>query len=564
MSDNNNFLNDDIETLDLSDIPEAIAAMEETGVIKPIAEIKEAEAKQVKEEEKTEEKAKQEEGKETLVESEDTKEVLQQTDETLSWDAIHEDMTEAPEDNVASQGEEPPKDDGDDDPQKKLTSQDRRLLRQKRRQTNRIIAFTVFFVLVALIAIGSIIGAKTVSKNSDRNEPVAVIEEITPTVTEPVIDMTPLITQEAEEEEKEEPTPEVQSEEELLEEMVTNMISEMTLEEKVAGLFIVTPESLTGQSAVTKAGDGTKEALEKYPVGGVVYFKQNITSADQIKEMIDNTVSYSRYPLFIAVDEEGGDVARIQQALKLDKIPTAAELGEENNTITTFDAYNSIGKYMKEYGFNLDFAPVADVLTNPDNKAIGNRSFGSDADVVTNMVSSAVKGLDDAGVYTCVKHFPGQGDVDGDTHQTLASTTKTKTDMENCELLSFKAAIESGVDMIMVGHFSAPALTEEPLPCSISKEVMTDLLRVEMGYNGVIITDSMSMAAISEYYGADEAAIKALKAGADMILVPEDFELAYNGVIDAVKNGTIDEHRINDSLARVYKVKYKDTLQSEE
>ena len=564
MSDNNNFLNDDIETLDLSDIPEAIAAMEETGVIKPIAEIKEAEAKQVKEEETTEEKAKQEEVKEALVESEDTKEVSEQTDETLSWDAIHEDMTEAPEDNVASQGEEPPKDDGDDDPKKKLTSQDRRLLRQKRRQTNRIIAFTVFFVLVALIAIGSIIGAKTVSKNSDKNEPVAVIEEITPAVTEPVIDMTPLITQEAEEEEKEEPTPEVQSEEELLEEMVTNMISEMTLEEKVAGLFIVTPESLTGQSAVTKAGDGTKEALEKYPVGGVVYFKQNITSADQIKEMIDNTVSYSRYPLFIAVDEEGGDVARIQQALKLDKIPTAAELGEENNTITTFDAYNSIGKYMKEYGFNLDFAPVADVLTNPDNKAIGNRSFGSDADVVTNMVSSAVKGLDDAGVYTCVKHFPGQGDVDGDTHQTLASTTKTKTDMENCELLSFKAAIESGVDMIMVGHFSAPALTEEPLPCSISKEVMTDLLRVEMGYNGVIITDSMSMAAISEYYGADEAAIKALKAGADMILMPEDFELAYNGVIDAVNNGTIDEHRINDSLARVYKVKYKDTLQSEE
>lgn len=561
MSDNNNFLNDDIETLDLSDIPEAIAAMEETGVIKPIAEIKEAEAKQAEAEKKNEET---DDTPDTPNQPEN-KEENTDPGETMSWDAIHENMTEAPEDNAAAAENEPPKEGGDNsEPPKKMTNEDRRIARQKRRQTNRIIAFTVFFVLVALIAIGSIIGAKAVSDGVEKEEPVAVIEEITPAVTEPVIDMTPLITQEEEEQEEEEPTPEVQSEEELLEEMVTNMIAEMTLEEKVAGLFIVTPESLTGQSAVTKAGDGTKEALEKYPVGGVVYFKQNITSADQIKEMIDNTVSYSRYPLFIAVDEEGGDVARIQQALKLDKIPTAKELGEENNTITTFDAYNSIGNYMKEYGFNLDFAPVADVLTNPDNKAIGDRSFGSDADVVTNMVSSAVKGLDEAGVYTCVKHFPGQGDVDGDTHQTLASTTKTKTDMESCELLSFKAAIESGVDMIMVGHFSAPALTEEPLPCSISKEVMTDLLRVEMGYNGVIITDSMSMAAISEYYGADEAAIKALKAGADMILMPEDFELAYNGVIDAVKDGTIDEHRINDSLARVYKVKYKDTLQPEE
>ena len=348
--------------------------------------------------------------------------------------------------------------------------------------------------------------------------------------------------------------------------MVTNMIAEMTLEEQVAALFIITPESLTGQQAVTKAGDGTKEALEKYPVGGIVYFKQNITSSDQIKEMIDNTKSYCRFPLFIAVDEEGGDVARIQQALKLDKTATAQELGNENNTITTFDAYDTIGKRLTEYGFNLDFAPVADVLTNPDNKAIGNRAFGSDPDVVSNMVVSAIGGLHENDVVTCVKHFPGQGDANGDTHQVLASSDRTRSDIENCELVPFKAAIDNGVDMIMVGHLSVPELMQENpnLPCSLSKEIMTDLLRVNMEYKGVIITDSMSMAAISEYYGADEAAIKALKAGADMILMPEDFELAFNGVVDAVKDGTIDEHRINDSLARVYKIKYRDTLEIDE
>jgi len=451
---------------------------------------------------------------------------------------------------------------------RKLTEQEKRLERQKRRKQSRMIALSVFAAVVILAVIGAVVGTKAIKRNEEAKVEQELSEQELPPVEEevPIVDMTPVITEEAEpepvpEEEVQEPE---QTEEELLEEMVVNMISEMTLEEKVAGLFIITPESLTGQSKVTKAGDGTKAALEKYPVGGIVYFKQNITSADQVKEMIDNTKAYCRYPMFIAVDEEGGDVARVQQGLKLDKTSTAEELGIENNTVTTFDTYSAIGNYLTEYGFNLDFAPVGDVLTNPDNQAIGNRSFSSDAEVVSNMVVSAIGGLHDSGMYTCVKHFPGQGNADADTHQTLANTDRTRADMDSCELLPFKAAIENGVDMIMIGHLSAPELMEESLPCSLSKEVITDLLRGEMGYNGVVITDSMSMAAISEYYGPDEAAIKALKAGADMVLMPENFETAYQGVIDAVNDGTIDEQRINDSLARVYKLKYRETLQTEE
>ena len=566
MSDNSNFLKDDIETLDLSDIPEAIASLEETGIIQPIAAIKEAELKS--EAKNTEDASLQEE-----IAGNKTEEIKVSEDGIWKSDAdrnkdIAVDIPEGKEDETSgerSEGDDTSPQGGEPSHERRNpTPEERRLARQKRRRHNTLVAFIICFVVIAALALGSIIGAKIFAQNTEEPVLIPPIEETIPPEEAPVIDMTPLITQEEEEEIEEEPEVEVQTPEELLDEMVTNMISEMTLEEKVAGLFIITPEALTGQSAVTKAGEGTQEALEKYPVGGVIYFKQNITSADQIKEMIDNTVKYSRYPLFIAVDEEGGDVARIQQALKLDKTLTAQELGEGNDASVTYDTYNNIGKYMTEYGFNLDFAPVADILTNPDNKAIGNRSFGSDADVVSNMVQNAVQGLDKAGVYTCVKHFPGQGDVDGDTHQTLASTTRTRSDMESCELLPFKAAIESGVDMIMVGHMSAPELMEDNLPCSLSKEVMTDLLRVDMGYNGVIITDSLSMAAISEYYGADEASIKALKAGADMILMPEDFELAYNGVIEAVKDGKIDEHRIDDSLARVYKVKYRDTLIADE
>ncbi|MCR5799705.1 MAG: beta-N-acetylhexosaminidase [Lachnospiraceae bacterium] len=354
------------------------------------------------------------------------------------------------------------------------------------------------------------------------------------------------------------------TEEELFDEMLDTMIAEMPLEDKVAGLFMITPEALTAQGTVTKAGDGTKAALEKYAVGGIIYFKQNITSADQVKEMIDNTNSFSKYPLFIAVDEEGGDVARVQAGLKLDKTPTAKELGEKDNTIDTYDTYNAIGNYLSEYGFNVDFAPVADVLTNENNTAIGNRSFSSDPEVVTRMIPSAVKGLQDAGVSACLKHFPGQGNVDADTHESLAITQKTKAEMTECELKSFAAGIDADVDMIMIGHFSAPELTGDNTPCSISKDVITGILREEMGYDGIIITDAMNMSAISEYYSADEAAIKAIKAGADIVLMPEDFELAYNGVIDAVKDGTIDEQRINDCLKRIYRVKYAGTLNENE
>ena len=489
-------------------------------------------------------------------------EIIEESDDVMAAKAKEGGESNTNTETPTPGGDEPK----EDKPVIKLTPQEKRAERQKRRKHSRIVAFTVAFVVIVLLILGGIFGYLAIGSKHEENLPQPVVEEI-PVIEEekPIVDMTPEIVEEPEEEPTPEPEP-VQTQEELLDEMVTNMIAEMTLEEKVAGLFIITPESLTGQQAVTKAGDGTKEALEKYPVGGIVYFKQNITSSDQIKEMIDNTKSYCRFPLFIAVDEEGGDVARIQQALKLDKTATAQELGNENNTITTFDAYDTIGKRLTEYGFNLDFAPVADVLTNPDNKAIGNRSFGSDPDVVSNMVVSAIGGLHENDVVTCGKHFPGQGDANGDTHQVLASSDRTRSDIENCELVPFKAAIDNGVDMIMVGHLSVPELMQENpnLPCSLSKEIMTDLLRVNMEYKGVIITDSMSMAAISEYYGADEAAIKALKAGADMILMPEDFELAFNGVVDAVKDGTIDEHRINDSLARVYKIKYRDTLEIDE
>ena len=433
---------------------------------------------------------------------------------------------------------------------------ERRIQRQKRRRRSRIIAFIVVFIVLAIVGAGAYFGINAVLGTFDKKAEPIVVDVPEPVIEEEpvIVDMTPDIEEEVEPEEEDIVEEEIvqQSDEELLDEMVRTMIAEMTLEEKVSGLFIVSPEILTGQGGVTKAGEGTKTALDKYPVGGMIYSKQNVKTADQLKELIENTISYNRFPMFIGITEESGADSKLA-ALKVESTASAKELGAGDNSSAVFDAYNTIGKYLSENGFNLDFAPVADAMSSE-------RSFGEDPVNVANMVTNAIGGLKEAGVYTCVKNFPGMGHVSGDPATSLVSTERTKAEIEESELVPFKAAIEAGTDMIMVGHFSVPAIEEDNLPSSLSKAVMTELLRNEMGYEGVIITDAMNVASISQYYGADEVAIKAFKAGADMVLLPENLSLAVDGVVEAVNEGTIDERRIDDSLARVYKIKYKNTL----
>ncbi len=428
----------------------------------------------------------------------------------------------------------------------------RRYERKKRRQRNQILAYSVIALIFILFIVGGYFGVRylnqrlSVMKEQEQEEIQTSTEEVT-------------IPLEIEEEEISTEVVEY-TQDDLLNEVVDSCISEMSLEDKVAGLFIITPEALTNTDVAVKAGDGTKEALGKYPVGGLIYFAQNIKSESQITEMLANTVSMCKYPIFLAVDEEGGEAARVQSALKLDKIDSLKKIGENGDTNVAYTTYQTIGEYLTKYGFNLDLAPVADVLTNADNTSIGERSFGSDVSVVASMITSSVTGLKETGVTPCLKHFPGQGDADGDTHTGLATTNRTLEQMRETEFQPFKAGIDAGAQMIMVGHLSAPQVIGDNTPASLSKVIITDVLRNELKYDGVVITDALNMSAISEYYTSDEACVKALKAGADMLLMPEDFEQAYQGVVDAVKNGTISEERIDDSLARVYRIKYAGTI----
>lgn len=431
----------------------------------------------------------------------------------------------------------------------------RREYRRKRRKKNQIIAYVVIVFLFLLLAGGIFFAIKagTDHVKAKREEEARIEAEMQAAEEQALLEQ-----QEAEEASSVE---EVLEEEDLLEELIGTYIADMTLEEKVAGLFVVTPEAITGVQTAVKAGDGTKEALEKYPVGGFIYFAKNIKSEEQLKEMISNTNSYSKYPLFISVDEEGGKVSRLGGAnLGIENVGSMAEIGATNDASKAEEAGKTIGGYLAEYGFNVDFAPVGDVLTKEGNP-IGDRSFSSDAAVVSQMVSSFVNGMQSTGTSACVKHFPGHGNTEADSHDGMASTDKTIEEMRETEFLPFKAGIEQGVDFIMVGHITAPNVIGDETPSNLSSMMVTEVLRNELGFNGIAITDAMNMKAITDKYAADEAAILAIQAGIDMILMPEDFEVAYNGVLEAVKTGKLSEDRINESIGRIYRVKYKDALE---
>ncbi len=344
------------------------------------------------------------------------------------------------------------------------------------------------------------------------------------------------------------------SETSAAEDYADELMDGMTVEEKAAQLFILTPEQLTGFDVVVQAGDTTKDALEEYPVGGLVYFDENLEDADQTGEMLGNTQSYARYGLFLGVDEEGGSlVARIanNDGFSVEQVPDMKEIGESGDVDEARRAGAVIGEYLSGLGFNMDFAPVADVLTNPGNTAIGVRSFGSDSQIDADMVAQVVQGLQENQIVSVLKHFPGHGDTDEDSHDGAAVSNRTLDELESTEFLPFEAGIEAGASCVMVGHISLPQVTDDDLPATLSPEIVTDLLRGQLGFDGVVITDSMSMGAITNYYSPGEAAVMAVNAGCDMLLKPENFQEAYQGIVDALDDGSLTQERLDESVRRI-------------
>ena len=309
---------------------------------------------------------------------------------------------------------------------------------------------------------------------------------------------------------------------------VDERIGAMTLEQKVAQLFIVTPEALVeGVSQVTQAGDMTREGVTAHPVGGIVYFAQNLLDPEQTTTMLANVKQFyadaGNVAPFIAVDEEGGTVVRVadNEAFGAQDVGDASALGSAGDTEAAKRAAEQIADYLMPLGFNLDFAPVADVVDPLRSDTMGLRSLSSDAAVAADMVRAEVEGFRDKKMLCCAKHFPGIGAAAGDSHEGAITIEATNEELETVDLVPFRAAIEAGVPMIMVGHVSLPNIVGDSTPAPLSSAVVQGMLRDSLGYTGIIVTDSLSMGAITDYYTPAEAAVAALKAGCDIPLMPE-------------------------------------------
>lgn len=349
---------------------------------------------------------------------------------------------------------------------------------------------------------------------------------------------------------------------------IDQKLEELTLQEKIAQMFMITPDALTGVDGTWNPGEVTETAYKERPVGGLIMMENNLVSADQIRTWNDAITGFSKETVglvpFLSVDEEGGTVARIagNAAFGIENVGNMSEIGASGDSQEAYQAGVTIGTYLKDLGFNMDFAPVADVWTNPENTVLQYRSFGSDPKVVSEMVSEAVKGFHSQGICTTVKHFPGHGGTSGDSHEGSVFLNSTKEELEACEFLPFQAAIEEGTEFVMVGHISLPNILNDNTPASLSEEVVTEMLREDLGFDGIVITDAMNMGAIADNYTSAEAAVQAVQAGVDMILMPQDFEDAYQGILSAVNSGTISEDRIDESVRRILEVKMDESGES--
>ena len=341
---------------------------------------------------------------------------------------------------------------------------------------------------------------------------------------------------------------------------VTSLMQNMSLRQKVGQLFIIHPDSLDpppnpDEKCAVGCTPAMMEALQQYPVGGIIMFGENIESPDQIRKFNTDLQACAEIPLFLCIDEEGGLVARLanHKAFDLPKYRSAASVGKSGDPSKALEMGRTIGSYLKEYGFNVDFAPVADVNTNPKNTIIGSRAFSSKPETAAQMAAAMAEGLREEGIIPTFKHFPGHGDTAEDSHDALAVSRKTAEELAACEWIPFESATE--YDMIMVGHIALPNVLNNRTPATMSEEIVTEVLKNQLGFQGLVVTDSMEMGAITAQYTSDKAALYALKAGCDIILMPANLETAFEAVVEACETGELSKDHLDATVERILRFK---------
>lgn len=334
------------------------------------------------------------------------------------------------------------------------------------------------------------------------------------------------------------------------------LLAGMSLRQKVGQLFIARPEQLLPEAGpITEVTPALEEALAEYPLGGLILFADNVVLPDQLLALNQGLGECEGIPMFIAVDEEGGLVARLgnNKAFGLHRYASAKLVGLAGEPEKALEMGRTIGSYLAEYGFNLDFAPVADVNTNPSNPVIGSRAFSSKPEVASQMAAAFADGLEENGIIATFKHFPGHGDTAEDSHSGLALVNKTLEELESCEFLPFLEA--SARDMVMVGHIALPNVTGDMTPATLSKTIVTDILKEQLGFEGLVVTDAMEMGAIVASYGSGPAAVAALQAGCHIILIPENLAEAFDAVLSALEDGSLTMEWLDETVKQILKFK---------
>lgn len=336
---------------------------------------------------------------------------------------------------------------------------------------------------------------------------------------------------------------------------VEETLNSLTLYEKICQMFITYQYTMprasgTGKLTATETGTNLKNTLEKYPVGGILYDASSMQSHQQLTELVTKANSYSKIPLIVSVDEEGGRVARIGKTIGYTRGVLLEAMGSYSNQgkQKAFDNAQFLALNIKDHGFNLDFAPVADTNSNPQNTVIGTRAYSSDYNQAAELVGSAVLGFKSVGVGTTLKHFPGHGDTVNDTHIGAAATHKSLKTLRKEELKPFRAGIKSGTDAVMMAHIT---VDEIGIPSIFSKKITTNLLKDELGFNGIVVTDGLGMKAVTDYYTTEEVVLLGIESGIDVFLCIDNLPKAINTIEQAVLDGRISEERINESVRKI-------------
>lgn len=335
----------------------------------------------------------------------------------------------------------------------------------------------------------------------------------------------------------------------------------MTLEQKIGAMLMLGWEGENPTDDTTVCAKA-REIVEEIQVGGLILMGRNIRHDDLSVTVntINELQSLSREPLLVNVDQEGGMVARFTDGVTV--MPSNMALGATRRPGLAYKAAAACAEELRAVGVNYNFAPSIDVNNNPDNPIIGTRSYGESPEMVADFGAQAIRGYQDAGVIACAKHFPGHGDTAVDSHLALPSVPYPRKRLDEIELRPYRTAIEAGVSSIMTTHIMFPALDAD-LPSTLSRKIITGLLREEMGYDGVIVTDSMEMKAIADNWGVPEASVLAIEAGVDLVLIPHTLasqRASREAILRAVKDGRISESRLDHSVARLTALKQRYNL----